>query len=84
LIRVPGNGSGAVNTISMDYLGRVFNLLLLERLVKDNLKSCTHDFRGIFELVQAETWAWSGLDPTSAGCAVPAGRVCSLLYRRGK
>jgi carbon monoxide dehydrogenase subunit G len=40
--------------LSMGYLGKVFNLLLLERLVKDNLKSYTHNLKDICELTPVE------------------------------
>jgi hypothetical protein len=40
--------------LSQGYLGRVFNVLLLERLVKDNLKSYTHNLKDISELMPVE------------------------------
>ncbi len=40
--------------LSMGYLGKVFNVLLLERLVKDNLKSYTHNLKDICELTPME------------------------------
>jgi uncharacterized membrane protein len=37
--------------LSMGYLGKVFNMVLLERLVMDNLKSYTHNLKEICELL---------------------------------
>jgi len=43
--------------LSMGYLGKVFNMLLLERLVKDNLKSYTRNLKEIAELMPVEIQA---------------------------
>jgi hypothetical protein len=37
--------------LSMGYLGQVFNIVILERLVSDNLKAYTHNLKEICELV---------------------------------
>jgi len=50
-----GNGPSAVNMISTHCRVRAFNVLPLERLVKDDLRSYTHNLKGIRELVPVET-----------------------------
>jgi hypothetical protein len=37
--------------LSMGYLGKVFNMMLLERLVMDNLKGYTRNLKGVCELL---------------------------------
>ena len=56
ILLVPRGPKTEVKTIfryelSMGYLGKVFNLLLLERLVADNLRAYSRNLKDICELL---------------------------------